>query len=304
MRTELIPKPKPLERSISEEMKVLNAKEAQARIEALMDEIKANEGEMFRLMADLIGLPDESDRHRLVWGGLARFANEALTGQGVDTDAVTALRAAIALSLRGDEEFRQIQGEVFGLEFFDDVYRQGKELNCSLVEAFHQLATNFHASIRNVLEWVADPNRLAPDKREAALGFLVKHSQQENAKYDFDVNAEFDDTGNVGYPLFYWKNPAGFQTICAPIALFIFERLERYHERELRLEEAVPIVLCRREQCDRLALIQRKSRDFCSDSCRARQRQKDKAVEHAEYMRNYRRKNYTKPTSKGNSAEG
>jgi len=136
---------------------------------------------------------------------------------------------------------------------------------------------------------------MASADRRTALSFLIEHGQRELEQYDFDPNDEFDDTGNTGYPLFFWKRSASFHTIVQPIAHFIYERLEQYHDRTMELPAAVPIVLCKRDGCGRISVIQRRTKDFCSPSCRTLQRQKDKAEDHAAYMRKYRKEQLTKP---------
>ena len=180
------------------------------------------------------------------------------------------------------------------LEFFDDVYRIQKMMNISADDAFSTIALDLQPKLRGLLAWIADPNRLSPAERRVALSFLLEHGEQELARYDFDPNDEFDDTGNIGYPLFYWKRPHSFESIMAPIARFIFERLEQYNEGELQLDDAIPIVLCKREGCGRFSVSQRKTKDFCSASCRTLNRQKQNPAEHAAYMRRYRKENYTK----------
>jgi hypothetical protein len=250
---------------------------------------------MFRTLAAAVGLPGESDRSHLIWEGLARFVNKDLKGQPAGIEITVALRAVIALCVHGNSEFEDMQEDVYGLGVFTDVYHVQKRRSVSVDQAFAVLATELQPKFQLLLRWIADPNRMDREGRRAALEFLIEHGEQELARYDYDPNEEFDDTGNVGAPLFFWKRPASFESVVTPIARFIYERLEQYHNSELKLPDAVPIVLCKREGCGRVSVIQRKTKDFCSSSCRTLHRQKEKAAEHAAYMRNYRAEQLTKP---------
>ena len=295
MRTKLEPRPKPLGPEISPEAKLAMAKPLDAEIQGRVREMRDSKRSMFEAFAGLVGQPNETDRARLIWAGLVRFANEKFEGHVLGVDATLALRATIALCVHGSQELEELQGSVYGLEFFEDVYRLQKMMKISVEDIFSSIALKLQPQLRGLLSWIADPNRMGPAQRRAALSFLLDHGEQELARYDFDPNDEFDDMGNVGYPLFYWKRPRSFETVMAPIARFIFERLEQYNEGELPLDEAVPIVLCKREGCGNFSVSQRKTKDFCSASCRTRNRQKEKPEEHAAYMRRYRKNNYTKP---------
>jgi hypothetical protein len=295
MKTKLEPKPKPLGPHISPEAHLAMAKNAHSEITRVVAEMRASKHAMFEALAALVGQPGETDRSRLIWAGLVMFVNESLTGQPLQFEVAAALRATIALCIYGNHELEDLQGEVYGLGVFEDIYQLQKRTKVSVDEAFSTLATELQPQLRNLLEWIADPNRMSPQGRMTALSFLLEHGEQELARYTFDPNDEFDDTGNVGYPLFFWKRPQSFETVDAPIARFIFERLELYHDGELKLDDAAPIVLCKRDGCGRISLSQRKTKDFCSPSCRTLHRQKEKPEEHAAYMRRYRQDNYSKP---------
>jgi hypothetical protein len=250
---------------------------------------------MFAALAKAVGLPGETDRSRLIWEGVVRFVNSDLKGQPASIDVTVVLRAVIALCVYGNSEFEDMQQEVYSLGVFKDIYHVQKRRNLSLDQAFAVLATELQPKFRLLLRWIADPNRMNREGRRAALEFLIEHGEQELARYDYDPNDDFDETGNVGAPLFFWKRPASFESVVTPIARFIYERLEQYHNSETNLPDAVPIVLCKREGCGTISVLQRKTKDFCSSSCRTLHRQKEKAVEHAAYMRDYRATQQTKP---------
>ena len=295
MRTGPEPKPEPCGPEESPEARLARAKHLDAELRRVVADMRQGQRDMFRTMAAAIGLPKETDRSRLIWEGLAQFVNEDLNGQPAGIEITVVLRAVITLCVYGNAEYEDMQREIFGLEVFKDIYYNQKRLNLSVDQAFAILATELQAKFRLLLWWIADPNRMDREGRRAALDFLIEHGEQELARYDFDPNDDFDDTGNVGAPLFFWKRPASFETVVTPIARFIYERLEQYHNSELKLPDAVPIVLCKREGCGKISVIQRKTKDFCSSSCRTLHRQKEKAGDHAAYMRNYRKEQLTKP---------
>jgi len=295
VRTKIQPRAKPLGPEVSPEAKLEQAKNAHAALQHSAQEIRDGRQSMFKAFAELIGKPNEEDRVQLIWAGLVRFANETLDGRALSMETLLALRATIALCVLGNQDLEDVQGEVFTLGFFEDVYRLQTAKKISVDDAFSILAVDLHPRLRLLLAWIADPNRMSHDDRQAALSFLLEHGEQEMAQYEFDPNEEFDETGNVGYPIFYWKRPRSFETVMVPVARFIFERLEQYNDGDIALDDAIPIVLCRREGCGKFSISQRRTKDFCSASCRSLNRQKEKPEEHAEYMRQYRKNNYTKP---------
>ncbi len=271
------------------------AEHVDAELRRAVREMQDFKRSMFKAFAGMVGQPNETDRARLIWAGLVQFANARFEAHSLGMGVALALRATIALCVQGNQELEDVQGSVFELEFFDDVDRIQEMRKISADDAFSTIALELLPQLRQLLAWIADPNRLSLTERRAALSFLLEHGEQELRTCDFDPNDEFDDTGNAGYPLFYWKRPRSFETVMAPIARFVFDRLEKYNEGELPLDRAIPIVLCKREGCGKFSLGRRKTRDFCSASCRTLHRQKEKPEEHAAYMRQYRKNNYTKP---------
>ena len=240
-------------------------------------------------------MPNESDRGRLVWAGIVEYANFSESSDRIPESLGMKLLATLALCTHSDDQPDEQAGNIHKLEPFDDVYGLAKKLTISSNDAFLVLAARQHAPFRKMLAWVADPNRCDHAQRVEALNFLLEQGNEGQTNYKYRVEDEFDDTGNIGYPLFYWKSPCSFSSILTPLARFIIERLELYHQDTIPLDEATPIILCRRKACGRFAISQRKTRDFCSDSCRTLNRQEEKREEHAAYMRRYRQLNYTKP---------
>lgn len=295
MRKQLDPPSKPLGPEIAPEDLLAQAKHHDSEIQNAVAEMKQIEKSVFQACATLIGLPEESDRSRLIWTGIVEFANHAGSSSRIPKILGMKLRATLVLCTHSDETPFEQRGSVHELECFEDVRRLAQSTSSSPDEAFLTLAARAHPSFKSMLQWIADPNSCDHAQRVESLGFLLQQGNEGQARYEYEVNDKFDDTGNIGYPFFYWKRPEAFETILAPIAKFIFECIEGYHDRGIPLDQATPIVLCRRDGCGRFAISERKTKNFCSDSCRSLNRQKEKAEEHAAYMREYRKKNYTKP---------
>lgn len=294
MRTKLESKPKPLGPEESPEKRSADVQQAHTELKQAIARMQQGQSEIFQLLAQLIGLPHETNRARLIWQGLVDFANLDTSNGFTDSYAVFSMRAVIALSVQSNVEYDDMIGEILNLELFDDVYSLHQQQGLTVDQAFAVLAAQLHPKIRLLLHWLADPNRMPPTERHTALSFLIEHGHQVLARYRFDPNDEFDDTGNVGAPLFFWKHPDSFGSVLEPVAHFLYERVEQYHDSEITLAEAIPIVLCKRDGCGKLSVLQRNTKDFCSSSCRTLHRQKDKAADHAAYMRHYRKDQLTK----------
>jgi hypothetical protein len=120
----------------------------------------------------------------------------------------------------------------------------------------------------------------------------MEHGAKDALVFDAYPNDEFDETGNDGYPLFYWKMSFRYKTVLTPVATFILECIDKYQEGDQGLNEAVPLIVCKRTECRKFAVPLRKTKDFCSNSCRTLYRQKNKREDWADYMRKYRANNY------------
>ena len=267
--------------------------ELDLRFRELGAETKQCDLSIVQNFAALIGKPEETDRGRLIWAGIVEYANLSGLRDRIPEFVAMKLTATLFLCTHGQPQDQA--GSVFDLDPFDDVHDLAKKTGVSRPDAFLILAARQHTRFREMLAWVADPNRCDHTQRVRALDFLLEQGNEGRAEYQYEVEDKFDDTGNVGYPFFYWKHPRSFATILAPLAKFIIERIESYHEKAVPLDEAMPIILCRRKACGMFAISERKTRDFCSDSCRTLNRQEEKRDEHAAYMRKYRQSNYTKP---------
>ncbi len=301
MRTKLEPRPKPLGPEESPEARTARAQELDAQLRQLIKNTDTRKLQFSEAIGLALDAPQEKERGRLIWAGAVRLANCDVNGSSL-AHAGSMLRATNALCFSGHKELEDIQGELYRLELYEDAVRRQTEKRTKQ-DAFEQILRELQPGFRNMLAWVADPNRAHPKDREAALSFLLQHGEQELTAFSYDTNGEFDPTGNQGAPLYFWRRPDSVRSLLAPVTRFIFEQLEQYHDGVLSLEEAVPILLCRRKGCGKFALIERRTKDFCSNKCRTLHRQKENPEAHAAYMRRYREENYTKPKAEVRSAE-
>jgi hypothetical protein len=247
MRTEPEPKPKPESsgREESPEALLAEAKYLDSEIQRAVAGLRQTERDTVGMFAGAIGLPAESDRLHLIWEGLTRFVNKDLDRQPAAIEGSMVLRAVIALCVHDNSELGDIQKNAYDLGIFADVCDLQNRKKLSVDQAFAVVATELQPNFRRLLQWIADPNRMDRKGRRLALQFLIEHSEQELAQCNYDANDEFNDSGYIGAPFFFWKHSVGFQSIATPIARFIYERLARYHNSELKLHDAVPIVLCK-----------------------------------------------------------
>jgi hypothetical protein len=119
--------------------------------------------------------------------------------------------------------------------------------------------------------WLCAPDKY-PELGKEAIKFLTRKSWGAITK--IEDNSEFDDKGNNGTPFFYLITDILYPSIMHPICTFIFERIDRYHKGELKLEEAVPIPTCQRPGCGRFVVPQRPGRmEYCGSRCRSQDHQ-------------------------------
>ena len=201
--------------------------------------------------------------------------------------------------IRQDSPFESFA--IRDLEFRDlESQTSGKEL--ATFEGFYIACGTrlrlLHKQFRGMLSWLADPNALTALQRNEAISFLTEHGGQGAIEFDLDPNDDFDDSGNKGYPFYYWKTPTEYRSILSPVISFIAHRIERYQtdesEETLTLREAIPVMVCKRAACGHFAVLHRTTKEFCSASCRTLYRQETKPEAHAAYQRAYR-EGYKKP---------
>lgn len=142
---------------------------------------------------------------------------------------------------------------------------------------------------KQVLTWLTDRNS---KEREAALAFLWTQGR------DVVIDASVDDD-------LFSQTICEYGTVASPICKFILERMDRYNEarkfivldekatlddsknKNLR-REVLPLGLCK--HCGNFMVIERSSKQFCSDLCRAESGQAKKTkAQKAKEMREYRK---------------
>ena len=254
-----------------------------------------NRRPLVQLCAKSLGVPDEQDANRLIWHGIVRYANADLNDAACVAEAFLAFQAFSTLCvIRLHDPFDT--AALSDLPF-DDLESVTTEQTLATFEGFfdaccHQLST-LHSEFRTMLMWLTDPNVCSRAQRNQAIKFLLEHGGEGTIRFDVSANDTFDDSGDKGAPFFYWKSVRGYRTIFSPVAKFILDRLEQYHADEKRsrltLSEAVPLLCCKRLGCRRFAVLRRRTKDFCSASCRTLYRQEAKPEEHAAYQRKYRK---------------
>lgn len=308
MRTKENNKPAPSQLSSEEiEERKRAADAAHQQLIRLADSMAQTKRSLIQLCAESIGAPQEQDSTRLIWHGIVRYANADLRGakglgeaflafQGFTLLCVNRLRDSIDMATLQDLSFGDL--EAMRTRVTRTTFEATYDAFC------HRLAL-LHPQFRAMLTWLADPNACQPASRNQALRFLVENGGEGAIEFDLDANDDFDDTGDEGAPFFYWKTDSGYRTILSPVARFILDRLEQYHtdasRLRLTLEEAVPLILCKRPSCGKFAILRRRTRDFCSASCRTLYRQEARPEEHAAYQRAYREKFHKKPTKKNST---
>jgi hypothetical protein len=249
------------------------------------------EKDLIGILAKLFGAPGERNRERVIWQGIVAFANidkiDDTSSPQLGLIYFRHLAWLCASRLAGE-----LTDPIDDLSIFRDLEFRVKRTGKSPDEVFAEMAPALQSQFRRTLFWLADPNRSEPDVKAEALRFLLESSSESAIHFDIDPVDDFDETGNRGYPLFFWKSIWGYETVASPIAKFIFDQLEQYHAGELTLNKAVPIIVCKRPGCGKFAVPRRRTKEFCSNSCRTLYRQKTKPKAHAEYMRKYRAANY------------
>lgn len=149
-------------------------------------------------------------------------------------------------------------------------------------------AKKYKQDFKQVLTWLTDRNS---KEREAALAFLWTQGR------DVVIDASVDDD-------LYSQSIREYGTVASPICKFILDRIDRYNEgrkfivdenatpdasyNEVLRREVLPLGACK--HCGNFMVIERSSKQFCSDLCRAESGQAKKTkAQKAKEMRHYRR---------------
>jgi hypothetical protein len=150
-------------------------------------------------------------------------------------------------------------------------------------------AKKYKRDFKRVLTWLTDRNS---KERKAALAFLWTQGR------DVVIDAFVDDD-------LYSQSISEYGTVASPICKFILDRIDHYNDgrkfigvnekatpdlsynEDLR-REVLPLGVCKR--CEKFMVVERRSKQFCSNLCRAEfgQAKKTKAQK-AKEMRHYRK---------------
>lgn len=275
---------------LPDEEKKRIAEDRDRELRNLLKSMSQREKSLIGILAKLFGAPGETNKERVIWHGLATSANTGMEGPGSPKLALIYFQNLVWLCtwcLAGE-----LTEATRDLSSFRDLEVEARRTSRSPEEVLAGRASTIQEQLRTMLLWLADPRDCKPEVRREGFRLLLQNSTESAIDFDIDLNDEFDDTGNQGYPMFYWKHIFGYETIMSPIARFIFDQLEQYHAGKLVLDKAVPLIVCKRPECGKFVVPKRGTREFCSDSCRTLHRQKTKREAHAAYMRIYRAANY------------
>lgn len=268
------------------ERRKAEASRLHSEIKETIQSLKNGEKHLIEDLAKQLGVAEKEDRNRLIWHCLVKYANADLDIEQGLGEGIMAFDILTFLCVNRLSDSLGPENPLSDLSPF-------KDLGGSATRMAYQLRVcRLQEQVRGLLGWLADPNGLSNELKRRALQFLMEHGSRDALRFDAYPNGEFDETGNNGYPLFYWKMPEDYKTIFTPAAVFILDQIDKYQEFDLELAEAVPLIICKRLDCRRLAVAARRTKDFCTDSCRALHRQKNKKKDWAKYMREYRAKNY------------
>jgi hypothetical protein len=216
-----------------------------------------------------------------IWEGIVQYANSDLS---VPEDFKSAKNLVFRCMNRSDLSGI---GED-DLSIVDEVRRHAHSERVTPDDAFRFLLKQYQTEFRSLLTWLCLPDK-HPDLGSAAARFL--HDGYAGISWDiWEANTDFDETGNKGFPLYFWPSLNHCRSIVSPICSFIVDQIREFHEEDASRIEAIPIRCCDRAGCNRFKLPERqRGKCFCSDVCRARSYQQKKSPESKRrYMREYR----------------
>jgi hypothetical protein len=216
---------------------------------------------------------------RWIWQELVNYANADVAA---DQKALDGLEALVNYCIK-------TRGVGYDSRNIDEVSYWAEETGRELEDSFRYWAVFYQPEFKNLLRWLCAPNEHL-DLGRPAVQFLQRHREGLVVDLGFPNN-EFDETGERGYPIFFWESIVSCASIMSPICDFLVERIRRFEEGEIALREAIPIRICDRAGCNKFKLPERqKDRCFCSSACRATDYQSKRLPEQrAAYMRNYRK---------------
>jgi hypothetical protein len=151
--------------------------------------------------------------------------------------------------------------------------------------------------LRKVLTWICAPKENV-DLAHDAVDFLQRGC--DGISWRLDFNNEFDEAGEDGYPIFFFRFLERCESVVSPVCVFLRDRLWEFQEGDLPLTEAVPIRMCANPGCGRFKLPERdRTPCYCSGRCRSAHFQRNKSADDkAERVRGYRKLPPTVKTTK------
>jgi hypothetical protein len=203
---------------------------------------------------------------KLCWRGIVWYANADLESSKADR-----MRLPFLLSMIVEKTLQFFGVWPTGdLSIFADLREYASSAGCPIEDALPALAKVYQADVQRLLSWLSSPDKNAETAQEA-VDFLLRHTRGIQTK--IDVNPEFDDTGNKGYPFLWEVTDIRCPSVVTPLCEFIFKQIDHYHQGGISLAQAIPVLKCKRPGCGRFMVPGRAGRkEYCSDNCRARHR--------------------------------
>ena len=240
-------------------------------IDEVLTRMRVTQKDLDSYCAKLFGGDPDEAPDRIIWRGIIGFANSA------DIGSIDFNKLIVLLSLCSGTETSH-RGFDF-LDKFEDVQSKAG-VGGDKKAAFEYLSREYHPALKILLQWLCSPGK-HKNSGTAAISFLwAKGSGVETRPICNRV--KFED-----YPIFYWK-VSRFRTVMTPICKFILDRIERYHDGELDLDDAIPIRICNREGCEKFFLQRSGRKKFCSSECCDHAQPRRAGIRNRDYMRLYR----------------
>jgi len=235
---------------------------------------------------------DKLANYMLIWKLLVGYAN---TGENFTTlfftcmnycgtvgaDSLAGAAGGLDVAVAGRRTVSIVIHEKGDSVFFCRDVQKGKTLESG--------AKKYQQDFNRVLTWLTDRNS---KEGKAAFAFLWTQGR------DVVIDASVDDD-------LYSQSIREYGTVASPICKFILDRIDRYNDgrkfivvdekatldssynEDLR-REVLPLGACK--HCGNFMVIERSSKQFCSDLCRAQSGQAKKTkAQKAKEMRHYRR---------------
>jgi hypothetical protein len=206
------------------------------------------------------------------WDALARYANADLNQE--DTSALSKEVRNFEDLITRCMSWIEPGASKADLELCRDV-RDGHSLEF--------LGAQYQGSVRDVLKWLSDP-RKHRKLAGPAVEFLRSHGT--DIEMEIRANSGFDPKTS---PVLVFEELMDCGSVMSPVCRFILDQIERHDEGEEKLREVIPLATCERTDCGNFMIVERAGKRFCSNLCRALNKQSEMTPEQrAERMRKYR----------------